>query len=127
MDFIKDSFFQVKPFRAFKVIDDLNRETLNINIAKSNTSERVIAALEQLIAWRGKPEKIPADNGPEFIANALEQWCKATDRKIELGFIEKGKLSQNGCIERFNETFGEDILDAYLFEKLTQVHASSNR
>lgn len=127
MDFMRDSLFQGKSFRAFNVIDDFNREALNITIAKSITSERVIAALEELIQWRGLPEKIRVDNGPEFIANALRQWCDAPERKIELVFIEKGKPSQNGYIERFNRTFREDVLDAYLFEELTQAQAYSNQ
>ena len=127
MDFMRDSLFQGKVFRAFNVIDDFNREALNITIAKSITSERVITALEELIQWRGKPEKIRVDNGPEFIAEALSQWCQAPERKIELVFIEKGKPSQNGYIERFNKTFREDVLDAYLFEELNQAQAYSNQ
>lgn len=127
MDFMRDSLFQGKPFRAFNVIDDFNREALNITIAKSITSPHVISALEELIQWRGKPEKIRVDNGPEFIADALRQWCDAEERKIELVFIEKGKPSQNGYIERFNKTFREDVLDAYLFEDLNQAQAYSNQ
>lgn len=71
MDFMRDSLFQGKPFRAFNVIDDFNREALNIPIAKSITSERVIMELEQLIEWRGKPLCLRVDNVPEFIAHAL--------------------------------------------------------
>jgi putative transposase len=55
MDFMRDSLFQGKPFRAFNVIDDFNREALNITIAKSITCERVIMELGQLISWRGRP------------------------------------------------------------------------
>lgn len=127
MDFMRDSLFQGKPFRAFNVIDDFNREALNITIAKSITANRVITALEEVIQWRGKPEKIRVDNGPEFIAEALRQWCDAPEQKIELVFIEKGKPSQNGYIERFNRTFREDVLDAYLFEELTQAQAYANQ
>jgi len=124
---MRDSLFQGKPFRAFNVIDDFNREALNITIAKSITANRVITALEEVILWRGKPEKIRVDNGPEFIAEALRQWCDAPEAKIELVFIEKGKPSQNGYIERFNRTFREDVLDAYLFEELTQAQAYANQ
>ena len=72
-----------------------------------------------MIQWREKPEKIRGVNGPEFIAEALRQWCKALERKIEVVFIEKGKPSQKGYIVPFNKTFREDVLDAYLFEELT--------
>jgi len=126
MDFMRDSLMHGSPFRTFNVIDDFNREALNITIAKSITSKRVIAELENLIAWRGKPEKIRVDNGPEFIADALKEWCDDEARKIELVFIEKGKPNQNGYIERFNKTFREDILDRYLYEESAQVQEHAN-
>lgn len=53
------------------MIDEFNREALNITIAKSITSNHVIGALKQLIALKGKPEKIHVDNDPEFIAGVL--------------------------------------------------------
>jgi putative transposase len=121
MDFMHDGLFTGKSFRTFNVIDDFNREALNITVAHSITSERVIRELEQLISWRGKPERIRVDNGPEFIASALEQWCGHESRRIELVFIRKGKPSENGYIERFNRTFREDILDRHLFVNAEQA------
>ena len=115
MDFMRDSLFQGKPFRAFNVIDDFNREALNITIAKSITSERVIMELEKLIEWRGKPLCLRVDNGPEFIAHALQEWCDQQQPAIELRHIEKGSPSQNGYVEQFNRTFREDILDPNIF------------
>lgn len=125
MDFMRDSLFHGKPFRSFNVIDDFNREALNITIAKSITSDRVIAELDFLIDWRGKPVRIRVDNGPEFIAEALRSWCQK--QEIELVFIQKGKPSQNGFIERFNRTFREDILDAHLFEDAAMAQRYSNQ
>ncbi len=127
MDFMRDSLFHGKLFRAFNVIDDFNREALNITLAHSITSERVIRELDQLIAWRGKPQSIRVDNGPEFIAECLETWSKREDRNIELVFIEKGKPNQNGYIERFNRTYREDILDAYLFDSSDLGHTITNK
>ncbi len=127
MDFMHDSLFQGKPFRTFNVIDDFNREALNITVAKSITSDRLILELENLIAWRGKPQSIRVDNGPEFIAQKLEQWCGHEQRKIKLTFIQKGKPHQNGYIERFNRTFREDVLDAHLFDSPARAQEHSNQ
>lgn len=75
MDFMSDSLFVGRPFRSFNVIDDYNREALNITLDTSLPSVRVIRELEQLIEWRGKPEQIRVDNGPEFIAAKMSAWC----------------------------------------------------
>lgn len=61
------------------------------------------------------------DNGPEFIAHEMELWAERNG--IELTFIEKGRPMQNGRIERFNRTYREEVLDAYLFEDLEQLRA----
>jgi putative transposase len=124
MDFMHDSLQFGKTFRSFNVIDDFNREALNITIDTSLNSHRVIRELNQLIDWRGKPERIRVDNGPEFIARALEIWAK--ENGIELQFIQKGKPQQNGLIERFNRTFRTEVLDAFSFESIKQVRALTN-
>jgi putative transposase len=124
MDFMMDNLSDGKKFRTLNVIDDFNREALAIVPSKSITAKRVVLELEQLIAWRGKPEKIRVDNGPEFIAQALSEWTKKNE--IELKFIEPGKPVQNGYIERFNRTYRDEILSMHLFETLDQVQEKSN-
>lgn len=68
---------------------------------------------------RGKPIAIRADNGPEFTSKELELWAK--DRAITIQYIQPGKPTQNGYIERFNRLYREAVLDAYLFFDLQEV------
>jgi putative transposase len=124
MDFMHDGLIGGKPFRSFNIIDDFNREVLNITIDTSLTSLRVIRELNRLIEWRGKPIKLRCDNGPEYVSQALADWASAND--IELTFIQPGKPHQNGYIERFNRTYREEILDNYAFENLSQARTMTN-
>lgn len=124
MDFMQDSLSDGKKFRTLNVIDDFNREGLSIIPSKSITAKRVIMELSQLIEWRGKPEKIRVDNGPEFIAQVLEDWCKINE--IELKFIEPGKPAQNAYIERFNRTFRREVLSMNLFISLDDIQTKTN-
>lgn len=58
-------------------------------------------------------------NGPEFTSKDLELWAK--DRAIMIQYIQPGKPTQNGYIERFNRLYTEAVLDAYLFFNLDEV------
>jgi putative transposase len=124
MDFMQDSLSDGKKFRTLNIIDDFNREALVIVPSKSITANRLIVELNQLIEWRGKPERIRVDNGPEFIAQVLEKW--SVENGIKLVFIQPGKPAQNGYIERFNRTFRSEILSMNLFQSLEEVQQKTN-
>ena len=76
-DFMADALWSGRRFRTFKVIDELNRAALRIEIDTSLPAARVIWALNELVEVRGAPLSIRMDNGPEFIAHALAEWAKA--------------------------------------------------
>lgn len=124
MDFMSDSLTSGRSFRILHVIDDFNRELLGTEIDTSLPSPRVTRALDQIVQWRGYPEAIRVDNGPEFISNNMAAW--AQKHNVTLDFIEPGKPAQNGYIERFNRTYREDVLDLYLFRNLTEVRNISS-
>ena len=88
MDFMHGQLSDGKSIRLFNVIDDFNREGLAIEIDFSLPTVRVIRTLEQIIEWRGKPESIRCDNGPEYISRVLVLWAEKHD--IELKYIEPG-------------------------------------
>lgn len=46
-------------------------------------------------------------------------WCEEND--VEIRYIQPGKPNQNAFIERFNRTYRDEVLSAYLFEDLDQV------
>lgn len=124
MDFMADRLMNGRRFRVLNIIDDYNREILRIEPYFSITSERVISIIDRLIRENKKPLAIRVDNGPEFIAEILNEWCK--DKDIDLRFIQPGRPMQNGYIERFNRSYRQDVLDANLFTNLTEVKLLSD-
>jgi len=106
-------------------VDDFNREVLAIEVDIGLPAERVIRVLERVIAWRGYPNKLRVDNGPEFISQALAQWSE--DHDIELEFIQPGKPTQNSYVERFNRTYRDEVLNMYVFKTLSEVRVITER
>ena len=119
MDFMGDTLYSARRYRIFNVIDEGNREALAIEVDVSLPSERVVAVLDQLATIHGAPRRIRCDNGPEFVAETLREWC--TPRGIALIFIQPGKPNQNAYIERFNRTYRTEILNAWVFTTLDEV------
>lgn len=123
VDFMSDTLYGGRRFRTFNLLDEGVREVLAIEVDTSLPAERVIRVLEQVTAWRGRPQTIRLDNGPEFLADRFAGWC--ADRGIALRYIQPGKPNQNAFVERFNRTFRHEVLDAYVFESLDQVREIS--
>lgn len=119
IDFMSDALINGQRFRTFNVIDDFNREILSIEIDTSLPSARIVRVLEQIVSWRGCPEKLRMDNGPELISIKLADWAEKNGVKLE--FIKPGKPTQNSYVERFNRTFRNKILDFYVFNSLKEV------
>ncbi|MDH4347968.1 MAG: integrase core domain-containing protein, partial [Gemmatimonadota bacterium] len=119
LDFMRDTLYDGRVFRTLNVLDQGNREALALEIGFSFPSRRVIGLLEELVALHGAPTALRLDNGPEFLALRLADW--AEDRRIALDYIQPGKPAQNAFIERFNQTYRTEVLDANVFTTLTEV------
>lgn len=118
-DFMQEALWDGRRFRTFNVIDDFNREALAIEIDTGISAQRVIRILDQIAVWRGLPNRIRFDNGPELTALAVADW--AEENGVELEFIKPDRPMQNGFIEHFNCSFREIVLNMYIFETLEDV------
>ena len=125
IDFMSDSLMCGRRFRTFNVVDDFNREALAIEVDLNLPAPRVIRVLDRIVAWRGYPEKMRMDNGPEFISAVLAEW--ADDNNVVLDFIQPGKPTQNSYVERFNRTYRTEILDMYAFHRLSEVRELTDK
>lgn len=119
MDFMSDTLWNGRRYRLLNIIDEFNREVLDIEVDTSLPAIRVIKTLERICEWRGHPKAIRVDNGPEFISHKLETWCMF--RGIELQFNRPGKPTDNARVERFNGSFRRELLDCYIFNTISEV------
>jgi putative transposase len=107
--------------RLLTMIDEGNREGLDIVAGVSIPSRRVIRVLEALVVVHGYPSAIRVDNGPEFTAQPFVDWC--TEHGVAIHYIQPGKPDQNAYIERFNRTYRTEVLNAHLFEAVAELQA----
>ena len=119
MDFMHDQLEDGRTFRLLNVIDDFNREAIGMEVDFSLPTERVIRELKQIISWRGKPQVIRCDNGPEYISSAIQNW--ASEWGIRLEYIQPGNPQQNAYVERFNRTVRYEWLSQYYWHDLSEV------
>lgn len=119
IDFMSDALRHGRKFRTFNVIDDYNREAILVAPDFTLPAIRVTQLLDQIATFRGYPEMIRVDHGPEFESYVFKRWARK--HNILICFIQPGKPAQNGFIERFNRTYREDVLDIYLFDHLNEV------
>lgn len=75
MDFMHDQLVDGRTFRLLNVIDDYNREVIDMGADFSLPAEGVIRELKQMISWRGKPLVIRCDNGPVYISAEIQIWA----------------------------------------------------
>ncbi|MGQ3133723.1 MAG: IS3 family transposase [Flavobacteriales bacterium] len=119
VDFMHDTLWDGRSFRMLNIMDDYNRQILAMEADTSLPVLRLIRVLERLKEVHGLPLSIRVDNGPEFISQKLDMWCK--EHHVQLVFIQPGKPTQNAYVERLNGTVRRELLNAYIFTSLQEV------
>ena len=71
MDFQFDTTADGRTLKMLNVIDEFTREALDIHVDRRIDADGVVAVLDQLVLERGAPAYVRFDNGPEFIAHAV--------------------------------------------------------
>jgi putative transposase len=116
MDFVADAFSDGRRFRNLTVVDDFTRDSVVIEVDTSISARRVVRTLDQIGTDRSLPKRIVIDNGPEFTSEVMDIW--ASQRGVELHFIQPGKPNQNAFIESFNSIFRNECLNEHWFAGL---------
>lgn len=118
-DFVADQTENGSNFRILTLLDEHTRQSLATHAAWSIRAEDVITVVEAAIARYGAPEHIRSDNGPEFIAYAIEDWVAR--QSIKTIYIKPGSPWENGHIESFHDKLRDECLNRELFGSLAEA------
>jgi transposase InsO family protein len=91
-------------------------------VARKLKAIDVIDILSDLFILRGVPAHIRSDNGPEFVAKAVQEWIAVVGAKA--AYIERGSPWENGYIESFNARLRDELLDGEIFYSLREATRS---
>ncbi|MEE3877301.1 IS3 family transposase [Vibrio sp. YYF0003] len=119
MDFVMDALSNGRRIKCLTIVDDYTKECLDIPVATGISGDEVVITLESIAAFRGYPEAIRTDQGPEFTGKALDQW--AYQHGVILKLIQAGKPTQNAYIESFNGKFRDECLNEHWFRDLSHA------
>jgi len=77
LDFQFDTLANGRTIKTLNVIDEFTRECLAIEVDRFIDADHVINILDRIVAERGvAPVWARFDNGPEFVAHAVADWCR---------------------------------------------------
>jgi putative transposase len=118
-DFVSGKTHDGRTLRMLTLIDEYTRECLAIGVARRLGRYEVIEALAEVMLYRGIPEHIRSDNGPEFVAKELRGWLA----KLGTGtlYIEPGSPWENGYCESFNGKLRDECLNGEIFYSLKEA------
>ena len=120
-DFIHDRTEDGRALKILTILDEFSRLNVCLHVDRSITAEQVIEKLNMAMADYGKPSFIRSDNGPEFIANAIE----AHLARCEVGtiYIPAGSPWENPYVESFHGKLRDECLDRELLTHLLEARA----
>ena len=103
-DFVSAMTHDGRTLRLLVLIDEYTRECLAIRVARRLGSNEVIETLADVMLWRGIPEHIRSDNGPEFVAKELRKWlgecgdrARCTSNRAVRGRTGTAKVLTGSC------------------------------
>jgi transposase InsO family protein len=118
-DFVEDQTENGSRFRILTLIDEYTRQCLAIHVAWSIRAVDVITVVEAAFERYGRPAHLRSDNGPEFIAYAIQDWLK--EKEIKTIYIKPGSPWENGHIESFHDKLRDECLNRELFGSLLEA------
>lgn len=108
-----------RPLKWLSIVDEFTRESLALEVERSIKAEDVLDHLRDLFLIRGLPRHIRSDNGPEFIAGAIQSFLAAAG--VGTLYIKPGSPWENGYAESFHSKLGDELIEAEEFVDLADA------
>jgi len=119
LDFQHDATTDGRELKFLNIVDEFTREALAVEVDRTIDADETVTVLERLVAERGAPENLRADNGPELTARVLREWCEAGSTAT--AYIDPGAPWQNAWVESLNARFRDEVLDIEEFANLAEA------
>ena len=121
LDFVADQLSNGQKFRSLTIVDVFSRESLAIEVGQRLRGEHVVEVLNRLVAERGAPKYLFADNGAEFTGHLVDLWAYHHGTRID--FSRPGKPTDNAYIETFNGSFRDECLNVHWFATIEEARS----
>lgn len=118
-DFVEDQTENGTRFRVLTLIDEHTRQCLATHVDWSIRAVDVITVVEAARARYGTPRHLRSDNGPEFIAYAIQDWLK--EKNVQTIYITPGSPWENAYIESFHDKLRDECLNREIFGSLWEA------
>jgi putative transposase len=99
--------------KFLNIVDEYSRLCLAIHTGRRCKAVDVIDTIEDILKQYLGPIHLRMDNGPEFIAHALQEW--STGSGTSTAYIEPDSPWENLFVEYFNSRFRDEVLNIELF------------
>jgi len=122
-DFVEDRTHDGRKYRMLNVIDEFTHECLAIRVARKLKAIDVIDVLSDLFILRGVPGHIRSDNGPEFVARAVQQWITAVGAKTV--YIRQAARGRTGTSRASTHAFAMNCSTVKSSTRCARLRSSS--
>jgi putative transposase len=119
LDFVSDSLANGRRLKCLAITDDYSHECVDLALDFGMGGEYVTRILDRAATFRGYPQAVRTDQGPEFTCRAFLAWAQA--RGVRHILNQAGKPTQNAYIESFNGKLRDECLNEHWFETLGQA------
>lgn len=121
VDFLFDATSDGGVLKILTVTDEFSKTCLALRTGRSFKAKDVIDVLENLMVVYGPPNHVRSDNGPEFVAHAIQAFLAAAG--VQTMFIAPGAPWQNPFAESFHARLRDELLDQESFQSVREAQA----